>query len=470
MEFNDVCEQVRKHLAQEWKNRGERERAEFLEFEKRAIMGYEDDMDSYIEIIRNIIRETIEGTDKEEKRICPDWYPELAWGVFHQLYGLAGVAPWAYDTDPKYKMSSSAKLIGDRLYCLIDGKSVLQPQRINKARREQLKRALLLSSPRERLETGYHEVYLRNGIRITIFGGEKTKDEQDVMIFRKYIVDNLSFKQLADLGTIPSDSIELFERMIEIGFNIIIAGPVRSGKTTFLRVWQKQEIKELEGLCISTDPETPWHKIMPDSPLMQLVADGRELENITKSIVRGDNDYVILEEMRDAAAFNIALEIMGTGTHRSKFTVHTSDVTGLPFKMASKIYGRYGGSFKGILQQIFTCYDYIFEFCQCEMNRAEKRLKAIWEYCYDGSSDTAEIHKICEFDFEKECWKWNKHIGKDKVEKGKLRPEAFKEMEEKMKKLEANMPIKKPAVIYPRYYVRTMDDKVVFSQNEGSCI
>ena len=62
----------------------------------------------------------------------------------------------------------------------------------------------------------------------------------------------------------------------------------------------KKQIKE--GLAISTDPETPWDIIMPEAPLMQLVADGEELETLTKSLLRGDNDYVILEEMRDAKA------------------------------------------------------------------------------------------------------------------------------------------------------------------------
>ena len=63
-----------------------------------------------------------------------------------------------YDRTEEYKNSSSAKLIGDRLYCLIDGKSQLQPQKISKVRREKLKRALLMSTPKERIEAGFHEL------------------------------------------------------------------------------------------------------------------------------------------------------------------------------------------------------------------------------------------------------------------------------------------------------------------------
>ena len=132
-------------------------------------------------------------------------------------------------------------LIGDRLYCLIDGKTVLQPQRISRERRAQLRRALLLSTPQERVEKGFHEIYLHNGIRVTIYAGDRTKPEQEVMVFRKYLFKDLSFENLAELGTIPREAIPLFRDMIRIGFNILIGGPVRSGKTTFLQIWQREE-------------------------------------------------------------------------------------------------------------------------------------------------------------------------------------------------------------------------------------
>ena len=67
----------------------------------------------------------------------------------------------------------------------------------------------------------------------------------------------------------------------------MFAGTVRSGKTTFLQTWQRYEEADKEGLAISTDPETPWDIIMPEAPLMQLVADGEELETLTKSRMYG---------------------------------------------------------------------------------------------------------------------------------------------------------------------------------------
>ena len=229
--FRQACEKVSLVMERNWRAFDDAGKMQRMEREKRAIMGYEEDMRFYKEEIHQIIRQ--EELSEVEP---PTWYPNLEEGIFAELYGLAGLAPWVYDQMEVYKRSPSAKLIGERLYCMIDGRAVLQPQKISRQRREQLKRALLMATPKERLEQGFHEIYLHNGIRLTIFSGEKTKDGQDVMVFRKYIMQSLDFQALVELETIPPDAPDLFQSMIRIGFNVLIAGPVRSGKTTFLEI------------------------------------------------------------------------------------------------------------------------------------------------------------------------------------------------------------------------------------------
>ena len=173
------------------------------------------------------------------------------------------------------------------------------------------------------------------------------------MVFRKYVMRELTFEMMAELGTIPSDAVELFKVMVKIGFNVLFTGQVRSGKTTFMQVWQRYEDISMEGMAIATDPETPWHNIMPKAPIMQLIADDRDLDQLYKFLLRGDCDYILLEEMRDASAFRLAIDITSSGTMRSKATVHSGDPQDIPYKMASAIIAKYGGNFKGIISQIF---------------------------------------------------------------------------------------------------------------------
>ena len=431
MDFKEACDLVLEDLEKEWKGAGETERLERLESEKRAILGYPEDMEIYKERIGRIIKRR--GLEKAE---CPPWYKNIREGIFHELYGLSGLAPWVYDETEEYARSSSAKLIGDRLYCLIDGVSVLQPQRITSERREQLKRTFLMASPRERIEEGFHEVYLKNGIRITIFSGERTMPGKDIMVLRKYILREMSFEELVRLGTIPGGSEELFRLLVKTGVNVIFAGPVRSGKTTFLQIWQSYEDPGLEGVAIATDPETDWEKIMPDAPVMQLICDGKELEGITKPLLRGDNDYALIEEMRDAEAFSIALELASIGTGRCKATVHTGNAADLPFAMAEKIRHKYGGNTGDIIRKITDSFDLVFEFRQLEDDRSIKKLTGITQYFNDKERGRPMTLKMMEYDVMTDKWRWHSRLS-DKLSKRLLAyPEEKKRIEAVLRRLE----------------------------------
>ncbi len=447
--FEQICRIVEAEFDKEWKETDDEAKNRKLGREKRAIMGFEEETAFYKEKIREILREK-----KLAESWHPDWYPNLSEGVFAELYGLAGLAPWAYDMAEKYRNSSSAKLIGDRLYCLIGGKSCLQPQRISKRRREQLKRTLLLATPHERLEYGFHEVYLRNGIRITIYSGDRTKEGQDIMVFRKYLLQDLSFESLAEMGTIPAEAAGLFRKMVDIGFNMIFTGQVRSGKTTFLQIWQSYEDPSLEGLAISTDPETPWHEIMPEAPIMQLVADGDRLASVAKSLLRGDNDYILLEEMRDAAAFRLALDITSAGTHRSKATIHDNDGVNVPYKMACKIREQYGGEIKELIAQVFRNFDYAIELCQMPDNRSKKMMKGIIEYSYDSETDTVTAERICRYDFNQKRWLWNPAPRRAKLHKYPQQEKKILEMSCILTGLSGQGKLDERTVIHPAYYRR----------------
>lgn len=455
--FYELCSETETIFENRWKQADEISRRLGLEREKRAILGWEEDMEYY----RSQIRDILDDMPESRAVQCPPWYKSLADGIFAELYGLAGLEPWIYNEKEEYIYSSSAKLIGERIYCLIGGVSVLQPQCISARRREQLKRALLMAYPRERVEKGFHEVYLHNGIRITIYSGERTKEGQEVMVFRKYIVRELTFEKLASLGTIPADACELFKTMVKIGFNVIFMGQVRAGKTVFLQTWQRYEDKGMEGLAISTDPETPWHEIMPEAPIMQIVADGEDLQAVSKSMLRGDNDYILLEEMRDADAFRLAIDITSAGTLRTKATIHGGNAQEIPYKMAAAVAAKFGGSLRAMIAQIYSNFNYVFELCQAPWDRSKKILKTISEYRYDAHTDTVSVHDICRYDHQENRWRWKHDIGEDKREMGKLQPDEFKKMDKMLRMLADRNPITENTVIYPRYYGNGGEDRDV---------
>ena len=184
---------------------------------------------------------------------------------------------------------------------------------------------------------------------------------------------------------------------------------------------------------------------------MQLVADGEQLETITRSLLRGDNDYIIMEEMRDAQAYNIALEITETGTRRCKATVHSDDPVNLPFKIASKVFTRYGGDLRGIILQVFRNFNYVFEFCTEEKDRSVKRLKSIWKYGFDEETDRPFALPVCRYNHDKKIWEWQAIRGAGRRTQN-MPKEDLTEMEEIMKELAERYPMNQCGAVYPRYY------------------
>ena len=78
-------------------------------------------------------------TNNLQQEWHPSWYKNIDEAIFHENWGLAGVAEWIDGESKELKESSSAKIIGNNIFFLINGKSVLMPQKISDERRDQLR-------------------------------------------------------------------------------------------------------------------------------------------------------------------------------------------------------------------------------------------------------------------------------------------------------------------------------------------
>ncbi len=402
--FQRLCHKIHSEFFLEWGEAPESKET-MLETQKKAILGHEKEVTYFKSKIHTMLKK-FQATGVQ----FPPWYPSLEDAIFHENLGMAGMAEWF---EKKHLASSSAKIIGSRIYYLEEGRMVLKPQTISQTRREQLKRAILMLSPQERLDKDFHEVYLLDGTRITIFGGLMTKVDQDVIIFRRYIVPRYTFQEQVSRGTLPQEAIPLFIHMIRLGYNCAFTGAVRSAKTTFLSTWQSYEDKSLEGVMVETDPEIPLHKLMPQAPIVQLLADHENMSKISKNLLRSDADYFILAEAREGVALDTAIRIANKGTRRMKITFHTRDPELFPYDVATEIVKSCGGDFRETANRVAGSFDYIFHFVQLK-NKNQKRLKSIFEMTLDRKSKEIKITNICNYDFLKNEWSWHYHVSRDK--------------------------------------------------------
>lgn len=404
IDFKKLCEIVKLEFQKRWQS----EQGDFLGtmlLQKKAIIGYEKEVSYLIEKIKEYIKENNYIGIK-----YPDWYGDIAEGIYHENWGMAGMAQWFSE---EFASSSSAKIIGNNIFFLKKGKMTLMNQKITNERRRQLIRGFLLLTPEERMDKEFHEIYLLDGTRITIFKGNMVKEDREVIIFRRYIIPEYSFEQQEKFGTIPENSSKLFKQMVASGFNVAFTGPVRSAKTSFLSTWQKYEDPGLEGVMVETDPEIRLHEIMPDSPIVQLIADNEKLKNISKNLLRSDADYFILAEARDGIALDTAIRIASKGTRRMKMTFHTRDPLDFPYDVASEIVKSMGGDISVTSKKVAASIDYIFHFVQLADKR-KKRLKSIYELSYNKKTDSIFFKEICKYDFKEDNWKFIYHISKNK--------------------------------------------------------
>jgi pilus assembly protein CpaF len=408
LDFQKLCRRVNQEFLKEWED-GTENMDSALRIQKKAIIGYENEVSYFKSRIRQLIKKY--GAEHSSR---PDWYESLEDGIYQENWGLAGVAEWFRE---KYRESSSAKIIGDRIYFLEEGRMRLKPQTISKDRREQMIRAFLLLTPEERLDKETHEVYMLDGTRVTIFGGGMTKAGQDVIIFRRYIIPNYSFEEQAARGTIPADSIPLLRAMVQLGYNVVFTGAVRSGKTSFLSTWQSYEDPSLEGVMVETDPEIPIHTLMPQAPIVQLIADNDKLKHISKNLLRSDADYFILAEARDGIALDTAVKIASKGTRRMKMTFHSRDPLDFPLDAAFEIVKSLGGDLESTAKKVAASFDYIFHFIQLK-NKSRKRLKSIYELGVNKHTGAISLTRICRYDHKYDSWQWDNAVGEDKLAAG----------------------------------------------------
>lgn len=442
--FELLCKSVKKFIDKEWDNENIKgDNAELLlERKKNAIIGYPTEVQYFKDKIKEYLK-----AYKKTKVWHPNWYKNLIEAIFHENWGLAGISNWM-----NMPNSQSARIIGDRIYYMIDGVEELQEQRISFTRFEQLKKALLLKTPKIRLDKKYIEVYMYSGERITIFNGDLVIDGQQSMIFRKYVIDKYNFEELANRHTYPYEIIPMLKAMVKIGFNVAITGAVRTGKTTFLLAYQCNENPKLEGVIIQTDPEILIHKFMPTAPIMSIIIDSpHDYEEVSKGIKRSDADYVVVAEARDGYSHNIAIESSNIGTRRCKTCAHFSDPIDFCYDVANKIMNIYGGNLEYTISKVAKSYNYIFHFVQLK-DKSKKRLKGIYEVRYNNTTHLVSIHQICKYDYSTDSWKFHYTIGPDKqiiAEEEDL--PAYNIFSSELKKLAEKYPMKVNADFIPIY-------------------
>lgn len=424
--FKTLCNDVFESFKREVQELGESLESEtYLEHQRNAIIGIEADVRYFMDKINAYLKQ-----NNVQNEWFPSWYKSLPEAIFHENWGLGGIAEWMYSEDKDLRESSSAKIIGNNIFFLINGETKLMPQQMSNEARGRIRRALRLNDPNKR-PNYYEEIFTQNDVRVAIYADDITVPGQEVIVFRKYVVPKLTFEEQASRGTIPQEAVPLFKQMVKIGFNVVFAGPVRTAKTTFLQTWQMYESDKLEGVVIQSDPELKFYKLKPKAPIMTIIADKSKLKTIVENMLRGDADYYVFAEARDGLSLYVALDIATRGQNRMKMTYHINHrkIKNICYDIARRIVDEVGGNLYSTVLDVAQTFNYVFEMKQLS-NKGQKRLAGIYEIRLNDQNGIVEVHTICKYHPDKDNWTWNYTFGTDKEEMGMENPRAFENFKE----------------------------------------
>ena len=433
--FNNLCDSIKARLDSIDSKELTEEAA--LKRKRSAIIGEKNEVQYYKGKIKDIL------DDIGQKRAWyPSWYSSLEDAVYNEVLGFAGIDEWIQGKTEALKNSSSCKIIGERIYFLVNGIPQLQPQKISPKRRGQLKETMLLPDPTKNRAESYHEVYLNNGTRVAIYNDNgMMKKGQDCIVLRKYIVNVFTFEKQAELHTIPEESIPLFKSLVAMSVNIAFTGPVRSAKTTFMTTYQSYEDPKKEGVLIEKDPEIPLHEIMPDAPIMQFVPSEENVDAVISYAKRADGKYVIFGEARDGKYLNLAVESANMGTFGSKLTFHSSVTKNFVYDVAVRIVRECGGDLMSTMINVAQSFHYVANFFSLPDDESEKRLKGIWEIRFNEETLDITMHQICRYRVLTDDFVWAYDIGEDKREFGlEMNWTAFQRFDNQLKLLAEKYP------------------------------
>lgn len=431
--FNELAAEIKKNFEEEWHS-SDQNLENIIRLQKDAIIGKAEAVLEFLEKIHNFLLD-----NEKEDSGYPLWYENLEDAIFQENWGLAGLSEFFTE---KYKECSSAKIIGERIYFLIDGKQQMMPQKIKNERRVQLVRALCMDDPKAKFDEDSIEVYMNDGTRITIYNESITKRNQDAIVVRRYILPRYSLEMQCEKGTIAKEMIPLFKSMIALGYNVIFSGAVRTAKTSLLATWLSYENPALEGVIIGTDAELDLNKILPEAPILNIIADTPEkLKSIIPRVLRSDADYFCFPEARDGASLDIAVTVASKDTRRMKMTFHTRDPIDICHDIAVEIIKNSGGDLENTEIKVAKSFDYVFHMTQLK-DKSEKRLKGIYEVHYDRKKKEIEITQICRYIPESDSWQWKYHISSEKICEGRDENlEEFNSLKKQLEELEKKYPM-----------------------------
>lgn len=378
--FQQIC-QIIKHELDTYKSI---EDDEFLERQHKAIIGDDAAVHYFLAEIDRILREkNITSTD------FPYYFENLSKAIFHEVWGLSVLAKW-----DNYPESEACCIRGTQLWIDIDGVFIRQNEEFESIQRvERIKRAFLIRSAETVInrENPEAELEKEDGSRITMIQAPRSRE--NYIMLRRFTVNNYTLEDQASRGTIPYEDIPIYRALSRTMPNIIVAGRVRSAKSTFMKTLIGERQPMYVGACLEKHFELALSKHFPERLFFEIQAKEGDLHSAIPRLLRMEHDYIVIGEIRslEIEAFNISTE---RGERGALSTYHLTDVEDVVEQLARHTLDEFPTRrFDVEVQRVAKNLDIIITMAS-DRDRRKKRVMSVTEVVFDtktGSHHTQDL-------------------------------------------------------------------------------
>jgi pilus assembly protein CpaF len=336
----------------------------------------------------------------------PDYYRSLAEALYHEIFRFGVLQKWYVMED-----SPAAKFIGNEFWIEINDVFVKQEEElpsddtvrefINRFQAGQKNLKVNESNP-------YAEIALRDQTRVTII--MPPASYKPTLIFRKYTVSNFSFDKQASFGTIPKEDIEFYKVFSNLYLNTVVAGHIKSGKSTFLKTIYGAREPEKVAVLIEGTAESFLKRDFPERLVHELYSQGEDINKVISRALRLDHDYIIVQEVRGVEA-----EGAIAGTERGRngllMSYHITDPENTPIQLAQHIVDEYPNrTQQNEITRIAKALDIGLTM---ESKKGRKRITSMYEIGFDIERNQPFINYLIRYNSQIGQWEYNSNISKE---------------------------------------------------------
>jgi pilus assembly protein CpaF len=326
-----------------------------IDLTQRALLGEREAVLFSLNLIERYIREhPFSGLLPPEYRML-----DVTGALFQEWIGYASAYPWFHDR--AFCHSSKLQMIGRQIFYSDNGEYRPYPYPLSSLERaEQWRRALIRHDPSVKLDRQNPSAEFKMNdplwtgrfLRVAIWIPERVWEGFTTITFRRQVLEQMTLDDQAGTGMIPYEAVSMLRALVQTYPNVIVSGPVESGKTTFANTIVAEQLAHADistgVVMIEKHPESTLPLTVSGHRFIPIQAGDEELMEVGVQSLRHDPDIVFMTEMRwrEWQFYNFA----GEKGHRGLIgTYHTKAAEDIPYQGAFAVYANVGGSLRGHL-------------------------------------------------------------------------------------------------------------------------